>query len=174
MPEVEKIISHLERGTPVTKFSFKRRTERKTLAIRRETRQIIWTHSIVTTRHVYEGAVDWAEIKEIRLGKISKDFETWYEDARDFENSQCFVVFYGSEFNLRFLSIAGNILIYCQIFLFSLYVLFLALAASEVECDLWIRGLRHLIKDRKNVPYPLQIQAWLRKTFYELKSEGEM
>lgn len=43
IPEMEQIISQLERGTIVTTF-FKR-LEKKTLMIRRETRQIVWSQS---------------------------------------------------------------------------------------------------------------------------------
>ena len=54
IPEVEQIISHLERGTVVTKFYPRKRPERKTLMIRRETRQIVWLR-MATTR-TFEGA----------------------------------------------------------------------------------------------------------------------
>lgn len=54
MPEMEHIISQLERGTVVTRFYPRKRPERKTLMIRRETRQIIWSRT-ATTRS-FEGA----------------------------------------------------------------------------------------------------------------------
>ncbi|XP_018565095.1 1-phosphatidylinositol 4,5-bisphosphate phosphodiesterase gamma-1-like [Anoplophora glabripennis] len=152
IPEMEKIINHLERGTLVVKFSWRKRAEHKILAIRRDTRQIIWTRSVTVDKPIYDGAVDWDEIKEIRLGKLSQVFEKWSEDAKDFENSQCFVVFYGSEFNLRVLNIA---------------------ATSEADCDQWIRGLRYLVKDTINAPYLLQVQAWLRKEFNAVESQNE-
>jgi hypothetical protein len=52
--------------------------------------------------------VDLREVKEIRVGKNSKDFERWSDDAKRMENMKCFVVFYGLEFRLKTLSIAGN------------------------------------------------------------------
>ena len=55
IPEMELIISQLERGTVVTKFFFRKRPERRTLSIKRETRQIVWQRS-VTGRNVFEGA----------------------------------------------------------------------------------------------------------------------
>ena len=82
----------------------------------------------MTRRNVYEGAgkilfqilcickyvikiywfsVDLREVKEVRLGKCSKDFDRWAEDARKFENNRCYVVFYGNEFCLKTLSIGG-------------------------------------------------------------------
>lgn len=45
IPEMEQIISQLERGTVVTKFFPRKRPEKKTLMIRRETRQIVWSRS---------------------------------------------------------------------------------------------------------------------------------
>lgn len=53
-------------------------------------------------------AVEMREVKEIRVGKNSKDFEKWLEEAKRMENLKCFVVFYGSEFKLKSLSIAGK------------------------------------------------------------------
>lgn len=48
------------------------------------------------------------EIKEVRIGKQSKDFEKWPEDAKRIENLRCFVIYYGSEFRLKTLSISGK------------------------------------------------------------------
>ncbi len=45
IPEMEQIISQLERGTVVTKFFARKKAEKKTLMIRRETRQIAWARS---------------------------------------------------------------------------------------------------------------------------------
>ena len=109
IPEMEQIISQLERGTLVMKYSLRKKAEHKTLAIRRETRQIVWTRATTTNaRPVHDGAVDLRKIKEIRLGKNSKDFDKWADDSKKIENLKCFVVYYGSEFKLRVLSIAGE------------------------------------------------------------------
>lgn len=47
-------------------------------------------------------------MKEIRVGKNSKDFEKWPEDSKKVEPMRCFVVYYGSEFRLKTLSVAGE------------------------------------------------------------------
>lgn len=51
--------------------------------------------------------VDIREIKEVRVGTDSKDF-----DLQQLELDQigkcCFVIFYGSEFNLKTLSVTGK------------------------------------------------------------------
>ena len=49
------------------------------------------------------------EVKEIRLGKNSKDFERWPEESKRIEVMRCFIINYGSEFKLKSLSIAGYI-----------------------------------------------------------------
>ena len=54
--------------------------------------------------------VSICEIKEIRSGKISKDFDRLQDEARKFDSQACFSIFYGNEFNLKVLSIAGWLL----------------------------------------------------------------
>ena len=52
IPEMEQIISQLERGTIVT--TFLKKLEKKTLMIRRETRQIFWSQN--ATYKPFDGA----------------------------------------------------------------------------------------------------------------------
>lgn len=73
--------------------------------IRRETRQIVWSRS--STAKDFEGAVEMREVKEIRQGKNSKDFERWPDESKKADAGKCFIVFYGQEFRLKSLSIAG-------------------------------------------------------------------
>ncbi|CAB0003270.1 unnamed protein product [Nesidiocoris tenuis] len=173
-PEMEQIISLLERGTIVTRFYPRKRPEKRALMIRRETRQIAWarTHTTKafdgTSKNIFRTArlcmkypknmyfslisLEMREVKEVRLGKSSKDFERWVEDAKRMDAHRCFVVIYGSEFKLKYLSIS---------------------AISEKECELWIRGLRYLVEDTINAPYPLQVERWLRKEFYAMENTRE-
>lgn len=124
MPETELIISQLERGTLITKFFTRKRPEKKMLKILRETRQLAWYRTTAENRSLYEGELQLRSVKEIRPGKNSKDFERWPEEAKDIDNLRCFVIFYGSEFKLRALSIAGMIFIlfitYFKIFCYCL------------------------------------------------------
>lgn len=66
IPEMEQIISQLERGTVVTKFFPRKRPEKKTLMIRRETRQIVWSRS--ATFRPFDGS-----------GKILSTFANLFE-----------------------------------------------------------------------------------------------
>lgn len=111
IPEMEQIISQLERGTLVTKFSWRKKSERKTLAIRRETREVVWSRAASGPKPTFDGAINLREVKEIRLGKNSKDFDKWPDESKKVDMMKCFVIFYGSEFKLRALSIAG--MYYC-------------------------------------------------------------
>lgn len=52
--------------------------------------------------------VDIREIRELRLGKGSRDFERYPEEARKLDSAHCFIVLYGLEFRLRTLSVAGQ------------------------------------------------------------------
>lgn len=51
--------------------------------------------------------VDLREVKEVRPGKNSRDFDRWPDDAKKFQENQTYVVFYGQEFRLKTLSIGG-------------------------------------------------------------------
>lgn len=64
------------------------------------------------------------EVKEIRVGKCSKDFDRWPEEAKKLENLRCFIVFYGLEFKLKSLSIGGNILLASRFVFCLMYSLF--------------------------------------------------
>lgn len=56
----------------------------------------------------YEGSIELREIREIRDGKNSKEFDKWPEEARRADVKACFVIFYGSEFKLKCFSVAGT------------------------------------------------------------------
>lgn len=57
-------------------------------------------------------SVDLREVKEVRLGRNSKIFDKWPEDARKWDPAQCFVIFYGNTFRLKTLSCVGECLLY--------------------------------------------------------------
>ena len=52
-------------------------------------------------------AVDIREIREVRNDSSSKDFKNFPEDFKKVEPEQTFSIMYGSEFNLKSLSLAG-------------------------------------------------------------------
>lgn len=106
--EADQLISYLERGSPVLKFYPRKRPERRTLSVRRETHQIILFRNGSPQRHALEGSLDVRDIKEVRIGKSSKDFERWPEETKRIENLKCFTIYYGTEFKLRSVSFVGK------------------------------------------------------------------
>ncbi|XP_064247846.1 1-phosphatidylinositol 4,5-bisphosphate phosphodiesterase gamma-1 isoform X1 [Passer domesticus] len=149
--EAAQLCRSLEVGTVMTLFYSKKsqRPERKTFQVKLETRQVTWSRG----SEKVEGAVDIREIKEIRPGKNSRDFDRYQEDpCFRADHSHCFVVLYGTEFRLKTLSLQ---------------------ATSEDEVNMWIKGLNWLVADTLRAPTPLQIERWLRKQFYSLDRNRE-
>lgn len=154
--ENEQICILLERGTLITKYYLKKRPEKKCLSLRRETRQILvnpisaapTASSSNVSRNNYEFALELREVKEIRFGKHSKDFEKW-EDSKKVDSVKCFVIMYGNEFKLKSFSVVAH---------------------SEKECEMWIKGLKYMVNDINHSPYPLQVERWLRKEFYAMEN----
>uniref|UniRef100_A0A672U602 Phosphoinositide phospholipase C n=1 Tax=Strigops habroptila TaxID=2489341 RepID=A0A672U602_STRHB len=108
--EAAQLCRSLEVGTVMTLFYSKKsqRPERKTFQVKLETRQVTWSRG----SDKIEGAVDIREIKEIRPGRNSRDFDRYQEDPcfRP-DHSHCFVVLYGTEFRLKTLSLQGKALV---------------------------------------------------------------
>ncbi len=52
--------------------------------------------------------VDIREVREIREGITSRDFERQPDELRKIDPYCCFVIYYGAEFKLKTLSVAGK------------------------------------------------------------------
>uniref|UniRef100_A0A665UAQ8 1-phosphatidylinositol 4,5-bisphosphate phosphodiesterase gamma n=1 Tax=Echeneis naucrates TaxID=173247 RepID=A0A665UAQ8_ECHNA len=149
--EMNNLYRDLELGTVLTLFYSKKsqRPERRTFQVKLETRTIIWTRGT----DKIEGEIDIREIKEIRPGQKSRDFERYVEDsAARLDQAHCFVILYGTEFRLKSLSLA---------------------ATSDDEMTMWVKGLNWLVADTLKSPTPLQIERWLRKQFYAVDRNRE-
>uniref|UniRef100_A0A6Q2Y6Z9 1-phosphatidylinositol 4,5-bisphosphate phosphodiesterase gamma n=1 Tax=Esox lucius TaxID=8010 RepID=A0A6Q2Y6Z9_ESOLU len=149
--EMNNLYRDLELGTVLTLFYSKKsqRPERRTFQVKLETRTIIWTRGT----DKIEGEIDIREIKEIRTGQKSRDFERYVEDsAARLDQAHCFVILHGAEFRLKALSLA---------------------ATSDEEMTMWVKGLTWLVADTLKSPTPLQIERWLRKQFYAVDRNRE-
>uniref|UniRef100_A0A669CCX7 Phosphoinositide phospholipase C n=1 Tax=Oreochromis niloticus TaxID=8128 RepID=A0A669CCX7_ORENI len=134
--EMNNLYRDLELGTVLTLFYSKKsqRPERRTFQVKLETRTIIWTRGT----DKIEGEIDIREIKEIRSGQKSRDFDRYVEDsAARLDQAHCFVILYGTEFRLKSLSLA---------------------ATSDEEMTMWVQGLTSLVTDTLKSPTPLQIE----------------
>lgn len=57
-------------------------------------------------------SVDLFEIREVRPGRNSKDFERFKDGKDKHDENACFTIFYGSQFVLNTLSLRGEVFIY--------------------------------------------------------------
>ncbi|KAF2364293.1 C2 domain [Trinorchestia longiramus] len=131
--------TRLERGTVVCRF-YRSRPECGNLSVRRETGHIIWTTN--QTKHVLASLL---EVKDIKRGKNSKDFEKWPDESNRQDFSKCFVLYYTTEFKLKTLSVA---------------------ALSESECQDWLVGIQFLVQEAKGASHNMRVERLLRTEFY--------
>lgn len=139
------VLKRLNAGNVMKKFSGtarKNRSEDRTFYVKSDTRQIIWSKN-----QVLEGYIDIREIKEVRQGKDSGDFERLQDESRRVDSTLCFSIFYGQEFNLKVMSIA---------------------AQNHQDVEVWIRGVSYLVAETLKAPYPTQVNWWLRKEFDQI------
>ncbi|KAM4614356.1 1-phosphatidylinositol 4,5-bisphosphate phosphodiesterase gamma-2 isoform 1-T2 [Discoglossus pictus] len=144
LPEYEKsqIKRTLELGTVMTVFNYKKsQPERRTIQVIMETYQVAWSK----TADKIEGFLDLVEIKEIRPGKNSKDFERG--KAARLKEDCCFTIFYGNQFVLNTLSLEAD---------------------STEDAEKWHSGLNILLVEVASAPTPAIIESWLRKQIYSV------
>ncbi|KAM9503828.1 1-phosphatidylinositol 4,5-bisphosphate phosphodiesterase gamma-2 [Salvelinus alpinus] len=131
----------LEMGIVMTVF--RQKVERLTVQVIMETRQVAWTR----TADKNDGVLDLSEIREIRPGRNSKDFER-FRDGRDkHDENTCFTIFYGSQFVLNTISLGAD---------------------TVDDADKWLTGLELLRQETLVAPTPDIIESWLRKQMYSI------
>uniref|UniRef100_A0A8C2FVE9 1-phosphatidylinositol 4,5-bisphosphate phosphodiesterase gamma n=1 Tax=Cyprinus carpio TaxID=7962 RepID=A0A8C2FVE9_CYPCA len=132
----------LEMGIVMTVY--RQRMERLTVQVIMETRQVAWTRTANKT----EGVLDLFEIREVRPGKNSKDFDR-FKDSKDkyTDPNSCFTIFYGSQFVLNTLSLGAD---------------------SVEDAEKWLTGLELLRQETLAAHTPEIIESWLRKQMYSV------
>jgi hypothetical protein len=103
-PEVDPLLRRLDQGSLLLRFYSKGKPERRTFALKSDSGQLLCMKPSAGV----ESFVNLFEVQEVRTGRCSKVFEKWAEDARKYDNAQCFVVLYGSTFRLKSLSCVGK------------------------------------------------------------------
>jgi hypothetical protein len=108
--EMAGIIRRLQSGSVLTKFYNKGKPERKTFFVSLETRQLVWTTGSVDMKSGMDGLVDLREVKEVRIGPISKIMDKMLEEDvfRKWDKQQCLSLLYGQQFRLKTLSCIGR------------------------------------------------------------------
>ncbi|XP_060559866.1 1-phosphatidylinositol 4,5-bisphosphate phosphodiesterase gamma-1-like, partial [Ruditapes philippinarum] len=138
------LLGDLETGKVVTIYFLKTKPERRTLEIKPTTSQLVWIKAQGVRP---EGSICFRDIKEVRKGKSSKDFDKWQDEARRVDQRLCFVVYYGNTFKLHSLSVV---------------------ASSVEERDKWYKGLDLLIEDSRTVSHISLVERWLTKEFMRM------
>ncbi|KAM9808134.1 LOW QUALITY PROTEIN: 1-phosphatidylinositol 4,5-bisphosphate phosphodiesterase gamma-2 [Neosynchiropus ocellatus] len=131
----------MEMGVVMTVF--RQRLERLAVQVIMETRQVAWTRTADKTDRV----LDLFEIRELRPGRNSKDFERFRDGKDKHEEASCFTIFYGSQFVLNTLSLGAD---------------------SAEEAQKWLTGLGMLVEETLAAPTPVLIESWLRKQMYSI------
>ncbi|XP_061533197.1 1-phosphatidylinositol 4,5-bisphosphate phosphodiesterase gamma-2 isoform X4 [Phycodurus eques] len=131
----------MEMGMVMTVF--RQKVERLTVQVIMETRQVAWTRTAEKT----DGVLDLFEIREVRPGRNSKDFERFKDGKDKHDDNTCFTIFYGSQFVLNTLSLGAD---------------------SVEEAYKWLIGLEMLIQETLTAPTPVLIESWLRKMMYSV------
>ncbi|XP_030646417.1 1-phosphatidylinositol 4,5-bisphosphate phosphodiesterase gamma-2-like [Chanos chanos] len=131
----------LEMGIVMTVF--RQRMERLTVQVIIETRQVAWTRTADKT----DGVLDLAEIREVRPGKNSKDFERFKDSKDKHADNTCFTIFYGSQFVLNTLSLGAD---------------------SPEDAEKWLTGLDLLRKETLEAHTPAIVESWQRKQMYSI------
>uniref|UniRef100_A0A3Q3WB27 Phosphoinositide phospholipase C n=1 Tax=Mola mola TaxID=94237 RepID=A0A3Q3WB27_MOLML len=139
--EYKKILIKRDLEMGVVMTVFRQKAERLTVQVIMETRQVAWTRTADKT----DGVLDLFEIREIRPGRNSKDFERFKDGKDKHDENTCFTIFYGSLFVLNTLSLGAD---------------------SMEEAQKWLIGLKLLREETLAAPTPVVIESWLRKQMY--------
>ncbi|KAM9815426.1 1-phosphatidylinositol 4,5-bisphosphate phosphodiesterase gamma-2 isoform X2 [Syngnathus typhle] len=143
MTEYRKSMIKREMEMGMVMTVFRQKAERLTVQVIMETRQVAWTRTAEKT----DGVLDLFEIREVRPGRNSKDFERFKDGKDKHDDNTCFTIFYGSQFVLNTLSLGAD---------------------SVEEAQKWLIGLEMLVQETLTAPTPILIESWLRKKMYSV------
>lgn len=143
MTEYKKILIKRDLEMGVVMTVFRQKAERLTVQVIMETRQVAWTRTADKT----DGVLDLSEIREVRPGRNSKDFERFKDGKDKHDENSCFTIFYGSQFVLNTLSLGAD---------------------SVDEAQKWLIGVELLRQETLAAPTPVLIESWLRKQMYSV------
>nr|XP_057932323.1 1-phosphatidylinositol 4,5-bisphosphate phosphodiesterase gamma-2 [Doryrhamphus excisus]XP_057932325.1 1-phosphatidylinositol 4,5-bisphosphate phosphodiesterase gamma-2 [Doryrhamphus excisus] len=143
MTEYRKSMIKREMEMGMVMTVFRQKAERLTVQVIMETRQVAWTRTAEKT----DGVLALFEIREVRPGRNSKDFERFKDGKDKHDDNTCFTIFYGSQFVLSTLSLGAD---------------------SVEDAHKWLLGLEMLVEETLATPTPVVIESWLRKKMYSV------
>lgn len=138
--EMGPIIAALKEGSAMTRYYSKNKTpDLRIFMLKMEEFQVVWCRTGKEGGRL-EGSVFIREIKEVRRGLGSKDFDRNPETARRLDPNCCLAIFYGNEFKLKTLSLVAH---------------------SFKEREFWVRGLVYLMYESLIATQEVLIHRWL-------------
>lgn len=140
--EMGPIIAALKEGSAMTRYYANRKRTAPDLRIfmlKMEEFQLVWCRTGKEGGR-QEGSVFIREIKEVRRGLGSKDFDRNAESARRLDPNCCLAIFYGTEFKLKTLSLVAH---------------------SHKEREFWVKGLVYLMYESLIATQAVLIHRWL-------------
>ncbi|XP_071822304.1 1-phosphatidylinositol 4,5-bisphosphate phosphodiesterase gamma-1-like isoform X2 [Apostichopus japonicus] len=146
--DIPRVKLDLKLGTVLTRFFAKKRPEKRSFEVEFESRQVLWRRQAGRT----EGAISIGSIKEIRKGTNYKHFEKWPDEVKKIDQDLALIIFYGSEFRLKTLSVV---------------------AANKDEFNLWYYGLQWLLEDTGRANHPLELERWMKREFFSFGKTTE-
>lgn len=138
--EMGPIITALKEGSAMTRYYANRKRQAPELRIfklKMEEFQLVWCRKEGARE---EGSVFIREIKEVRRGLGSKDFDRNADSARRLDPNCCLAIFYGTEFKLKTLSLVAH---------------------SQQEREFWVKGLVFLMYESLIATQAVLIHRWL-------------
>lgn len=150
--EIPQILHALDQGTVMIRFFRRRgtRPEKRIFCLKTDTFEILQYPLHRGRLTLSEETINIREIKEVRQGTISRDFERQGEELKRMEQGSgteistfCFVIYYGTDFKLKTLSVA---------------------AQCTNECEAWVKALKH-VTNPHNFGSHLLTHRWLNREF---------
>lgn len=138
--EMGPIITALKEGSAMTRYYANRKrqtTDLRIFKLKMEEFQIAWCRKEGGRE---EGSVFIREIKEVRRGLGSKDFDRNADSARRLDPNCCLAIFFGTEFKLKTLSLVAH---------------------SHQEREFWVKGLVYLMYESLIATQAVLIHRWL-------------
>ncbi|ESO87812.1 hypothetical protein LOTGIDRAFT_234838 [Lottia gigantea] len=144
----ENVIRNLETGLVVSVISPKKRAERLTIKVILETKELI---CIRTQGARPESTISLQQVKDLRVGKKSSDFER-AEEIHKVDGKLCLVLLYGNEFNLKTFSME---------------------ARDEKSFKIIFDGLVTVLQQIKDSVYIDHKDRWICKQFHNALKPGD-
>ncbi|XP_074617747.1 1-phosphatidylinositol 4,5-bisphosphate phosphodiesterase gamma-1-like [Acropora palmata] len=137
--EMGPIITALKEGSAMTRYysNRKRQSDVRIFKLKMEEFQLVWCRKEGARE---EDSVFIREIKEVRRGLGSKDFDRNADAARRRDPNRCLVILYGTEFKLKTLSLVAH---------------------SHQEREFWVKGLVYLMYESLIATQAVLIHRWL-------------